>query len=90
MELLSLDLAAKLPAGDGRDEPNINPFLEEPASRFDFSCRSLLRQPGTFIYHLLGPTAIYRMIIAGLITLISGLLTYWWPSLVTMTQQAAT
>ena len=37
IELIPRQLAGMQPAGLGRSDPNMNPTLPEPSSRFDFS-----------------------------------------------------
>lgn len=84
LELMPAGTAAKLPAGLGRGQPNCNPLVEEPKSRFDFSLRALVGNPFSFIYHLLGGACIQNLIIATCTTWLIAAISYWWPSIVAM------
>jgi len=60
IEIMPLNMAAQLPAGFGRSDPNSNPFLPEPEGRINFS----LLHPFDMLKEILGPE-LYRKMCLG-------------------------
>ena len=61
VELLSKDSAARFPAGFGRADPNMYPFLPKPEGRIKFS----VTKPFAFLKDLLGPKAFRKLLLYG-------------------------
>lgn len=56
MELMTAEEAAKFPAGLGRGDPNMNPYLPEPEGRFKWSLN-----PFSLLKQLLGDKLFYKI-----------------------------
>jgi len=56
MELMTKEEAAKFPAGLGRGDPNMNPYLPEPEGRFRWSLN-----PFSMLKQLLGDKLFYKL-----------------------------
>eukprot|EP00485_Elphidium_margaritaceum_P004276 CAMPEP_0202695866 /NCGR_PEP_ID=MMETSP1385-20130828/9321_1 /ASSEMBLY_ACC=CAM_ASM_000861 /TAXON_ID=933848 /ORGANISM="Elphidium margaritaceum" /LENGTH=1764 /DNA_ID=CAMNT_0049351945 /DNA_START=35 /DNA_END=5329 /DNA_ORIENTATION=- len=56
MELMTSEEAVKFPAGLGRGDPNMNPYLPEPEGRFRFSLN-----PFAMLKQLLGDKLFYKL-----------------------------
>jgi hypothetical protein len=63
IELMPIHIAAALPAGQGRSEPNANPFLPPPEGRVKWS----LFHPLDMLKEILGPKIFYKCLCAFLV-----------------------
>jgi len=84
IELIPRQLAGMQPAGLGRSDPNMNPTLPEPSSRFDFSIQGWVTHPCSSMYHILGPELMARVCCLVCVVVIVVLFTMWWPSIATL------
>jgi len=69
IEILPADMASQLPAGFGRSDPNLNPFLPPPEGRVNWS----LFHPLDMLKELLGPELFRKFLCGCVCMLITGL-----------------
>jgi len=83
IELVPGEMAENQPVGQGRGEPNMNPHLDKPTTRFDFGCMSMMKNPCQWLYQCLGPKLICQLICSILFAVLIYFILIWWPTFVT-------